>query len=226
MNIKAQIGAILVKLREKTNPYLGPIRRKALEKVGKENFTIISNNCRGGHLYRWYSIGYDSPTIGMYLFSEDYIKLIYNLKHYLNIEPKFVTYKESKYRGILEKRGGSNIKCPIGILDDIEIVFLHYRSPEEARDKWTRRKARIHWHNIFFKMSEQNECTLEHLCAFDRLPTEKKFVFTHKDYGLESQIIFKDFENDNYVLNDTTYFNRYINLTRWLLQSGNYKKYQ
>ncbi|MCA6056257.1 hypothetical protein KFX78_18935 [Bacteroides thetaiotaomicron] len=58
------------------------------------------------------------------------------------------------------------------------------------------------------------------------MPTNKKIVFTHKDYGLKSQIIFKEFENTDGVLDDTTHFRRYINLTRWLLQKGNYKKYQ
>ncbi len=47
-------------------------------------------------------------------------------------------------------------------------------------------------------MSEQNECKEEYLKAFDQLPTNKKIVFTHKDYGLKSQIIFKEFENNGW----------------------------
>ncbi|MCA6056256.1 DUF1919 domain-containing protein, partial [Bacteroides thetaiotaomicron] len=72
--------------------------------------------------------------------------------------PKFITFKESRYRKILEQRGGKNIICPIGVFDDIEVIFLHYKTSEEASEKWRRRKARIYWNNIFFKMSEQNEC--------------------------------------------------------------------
>ena len=217
---------IQLKIREKSNLILGPFRRKILEKAGKNKFTIISNNCWGGHVYRWFQIGYNSPTIGLYLFSGDYIKLIYNLKYYLSLDPLFITYRDSKYRKILEKRGGANVKCPIGVLDDIEIIFLHYKTPEEALSKWNRRKRRIFWDNLYFKMSEQNECTIEHLKAFDQLPTSNKFVFTHKDYGLVSQIVFKEFINDDYVLNDTTHFNRYISLLSWLLQDKNFKKHQ
>lgn len=223
MHILQQIH---IKIREATNPYLGPLRRKSLEKVGKEKFTIISNNCWGGHVYRWYSIEYNSPTIGLYFFSGDYIKFIYNLKHYINTEPKFITYKESRYKNILEERGGKNMHCPIAVLDDIEIIFLHYKTQQEAQKKWTRRKKRIEWDNLYFKMSEQNSCTIEHLQAFDQLPTTHKFVFTHKDYGLKSQIVFKDFEKFAYVKDDTTYFRRYINLTKWLLQRENYKRHQ
>ena len=99
------LQSIQIKFREETNPYLGPLRRKVLEKADKDKFTIISNNCWGGHLYRWYAIGYNSPTIGLYMFSKDYIKFIYNLKYYLSITPKFITFKESRYRKILEQRG-------------------------------------------------------------------------------------------------------------------------
>ena len=217
---------IYIKIREATNPYLGPLRRKPLEKADKEKFTIISNNCWAGHVYRWYSIGYGSPTIGLYLFSDDYIKFIYNLKHYMSIEPIFITYKESKYKKILEDRGGENILCPIGVFDDIEIIFLHYKTSQEALLKWNRRKKRIEWDNLYFKMSEQNGCTIEHLQAFDKLPATQKFVFTHKDYRLKSQIVFKDFIKSDYVGDDTTHFRRYINVTKWLLQSGNYKRHQ
>ena len=226
MKVKNIIDILQLKIREKTNPYFGPIRRIPLEKAGKENFTIISNNCWGGHLYRWYNKGYDSPTIGLYLFSDDYIKFIYNLSYYLEIQPRFISYKESRYKDILCKRGGKNVTCPIGVFDDIEVIFLHYNSNEEALNKWNRRKKRIHWDNLFFKMSEQNECSKDNLIAFDNLKTKKKIVFTHKDYGLASQIIFKEYLNDECVVNDTTHFNRYINLTRWLLQKEKYKRNQ
>ncbi len=226
MNINVYISVITIKIREKANLILGPFRRKRLNSAGKSNFTIISNNCWGGHVYRWFSCRYDTPTIGLYLFSEDYVKFIYNLKHYLSIEPRFITYRESKYKDILEKRAGSNIKCPIGVLDDIEVIFLHYSTAEEALAKWNRRKNRIHWDNIFFKMSEQNGCSEAYLKIFDQLPTSKKIVFTHKDYGLKSQIVFREYNNADEVIDDTTHFNRYIDLTCWLLQKDKFKKRQ
>jgi uncharacterized protein (DUF1919 family) len=39
-----------VKLREKLNPYLGPLRRRKLLD-GKIPFTVISNNCWGGGMF-------------------------------------------------------------------------------------------------------------------------------------------------------------------------------
>lgn len=192
------------------NPYIGPIRRRLLK---CEKFTIISNNCWGGHVYRYFNMEYLSPTIGLYFYAHDYIKFCQNLKHYINSELKFITYTESKYCDDLVAHG--NTTCPIGKLDDIEIVFLHYSNAEEALKKWNRRKERIIWNNLYFKMTEQNLCSPQDLKDFDSLPSSDKFVFTTRDYGLSSQVIFEDYYNQECVRNDTVYFRKYINLIRF-----------
>jgi len=164
--------SIRIKIREILNPIIGPIRRDVLVNKGAIlPFTIISNNCWGGHVYRFFAESYASPTIGMYFFTPDYIKLLNNLEYYFNLPLDFITYKESKYKNKLEEYGGDNLSCPIGKLDDIECIFLHYSTQQEAKDKWERRKKRINWDNLYVKMSEQNLCTEEHLKAFDLLPS-------------------------------------------------------
>lgn len=47
-------------------------------------------------------------------------------------------------------------KDGIGKLDDIEVVFLHYKSEEEAYQKWNRRKKRINYNNLIFKFNDMN----------------------------------------------------------------------
>lgn len=201
-----------VKFREKfLNPLLGRSRRCCLK---NDKFTIISNNCWGGHVYRFFNLPYDSPTVGLYFFSEDYVKFVYNLEYYINIAPSFISYKESKYRNVLEER--KEIKCPIGIFDDIEIVFLHYQTPEEVLEKWARRKKRIHWDNLIFKMTEQNLASLDLLCKFDNLPAKKKLLFTSADYGLKSQVIFGDWLGYGEVKNDTLHFRKYVDLVKFI----------
>lgn len=221
MNIQNYITRIDIKLREKLNPYLGPLRR-CLGGV-KTPFTIISNNCWGGHVYRYFNMPYDSPTIGLFFESTDYIKFISNLKHYINQELQFITLEESRNKDLLIRQNSD--KCPIGVLDDIEIYFLHYKTQEEAFEKWNRRKARIHWNNLYFKMTEQNGCTIEQIRQFDKLPYKDKFIFVHKNYGIPSQVLFKDFEDEEYVLNDTMRFRHYINLINWINHKP-FKKHQ
>ena len=84
-----------------------------------------------------------SPTIGLYFYAEDYVKFCSKLEYYLEQELKFIDASESSHTEDVKKK-----KCPIGKLDDIEIVFLHYKSEEEAFQKWERRKERINMKNI------------------------------------------------------------------------------
>lgn len=207
------VDRVRIRVREICNPIVAPLRRRFLH---NQNFTIISNNCWAGHVYRYYNICYNTPTVGLFFFSDDYIKFVYNLRHYLESELRFISIKESKYQNELINRG--HINCPIGRLDDIEVVFLHYKSSEEAFIKWNRRKQRVIWDNIYFKFSEQNLCSFENLLAFDSLMTDKKLVFVSEDYGLKSQIVFKEYIGEHSVPNDTLNFRKYVNLTRFLNQ--------
>lgn len=222
------INPIKIKIREKLNPYFAPYRiSKLCKAINKKNieFTIISNNCWAGHVYRYYGLPYSTPTIGLFFFSEDYIKFVYDLKKYLSLDFRFITYKESKYRIELEKYGGECLECPIGILGDIEVIFLHYKTQDEALEKWNRRKSRINWENIYYKMSEMNLCSYEYLAAFNNLPTSKKVVFTTRNYQLQSQVIFGESFMKKSISDDTTNFRKYIDLTAFI--SGKpFKKYQ
>ena len=70
------------------NIYLGKYRnRKLLDK----DITIISNNCWGGHVYRYLGIKYLSPTVGLYFFANDYVKFCEDLKYYISQELKFIS---------------------------------------------------------------------------------------------------------------------------------------
>lgn len=204
---------IRIKIREKMNPYFGPVRR-FLGGVNPD-FTIISNNCWAGHVYRYYNVPYKTPTIGLFFFADDYVKFCKNLKYYINLELRFLPIEESKHYDFIREKGLGII--PIGILDDVEIVFLHYKSEEEAYKKWERRKSRICWDNLFFKFSEQNQCTYKELEQFDMIDTKNKFVFVSKDYGLKSQVVFRDYLDLGEVPNDTTNFRKYINLSHFLM---------
>ncbi len=97
------------------------------------------------------------------------------MEYYFSLDLQFISHEQSKYCEDLKLR--NTPPCPIGVLDDIEIVFLHYHSEEEAYTKWNRRKERIDINNVIVKMSEQNHCTCEHLNAFDALPYKTKFVW-------------------------------------------------
>ena len=212
---------IRIKIRERLNPWFAQYRRALAGVSSGKSLTIISNNCWGGHVYRYFGLSYASPTIGLFFYADDYIRFLSNLKHYLALDLKFIPLDKSRYRDDLVSK--QILTCPIGVLDDVEIVFLHYHSEKEAAEKWNRRKDRMNPDDVIVKMSEQNHCTPDHLKAFDALPYERKFVFVHKDYGLDSQIVCKEFAKAGEVVNDTDEFKRHINLIA-LVRGGEFRK--
>ena len=194
---------------EVSNRTFADIRRN---KLNNTDFSIISNNCWGGHVYRRYGLLYSSPTIGMYFYSEEYIKLLRNLDRNLFLPFSVVNANESKYYQDLLRKGQKNVF--IGKLgNEIELVLLHYHSKEEAEEKWARRLARVNLNNLIVKMSEMNMCFEKHLLEFDEMNYRKKVLFVAKEREkIKSQIIVNRYIRENEISNDTLYYDRYINL--------------
>lgn len=145
----------------------------------KRHFTIISNNCWGGTIYKRFGLKYQTPFVGLFLFAPDYLKLLKNLDHYLGCELSFA--RRSKYEMELIKNGTLD-KYPIGLLDDIELHFIHYKSEYEAKQKWLRRLNRINWDSLYVEFSDRDLCTESLLEEFDKLPFEHKVCFTAKNH--------------------------------------------
>ncbi|MGM9904988.1 DUF1919 domain-containing protein [Lactobacillus sp.] len=138
-------------------------RREKFAAKRKQNlidtkFTIISNNCWGGMLYESYDLPKESPTVGLFIMADDYIKFLKDLKEYLDSELTFIDPKASKWYSqvSVDKRYGN---YPVGKLKDVEIFFLHYHSEEEVMAKWHRRIKRINWDRLLVKFNDLNGCT-------------------------------------------------------------------
>lgn len=199
------------KIIRKLYPVLAPYRRK---KINNTDFTIISNNCWGGICYEYFGLPKDSPTVGTYFFAKDYIKFISNLKYYLNTQIRIIKAEESKhYKSLKEK---NELDVPIGVLDDVEIVFLHYRDPELAVQKWNRRIKRVNYDNIIIKFSYMNECNDEIISRFRKITGVKKICFIGgKGENTDDIIYLKEYESPN-VIDDTFYWNRYIDIIKFI----------
>lgn len=175
-----------------------------------KDFTIISSNCIGAGIYQDLGVQYNTPTAGLFFFPPCYLKFVYNLDHYITQPLVFI--KESKY--IKE-----NVSYPIGLLGDVEIHFLHYKSEHEASDKWQRRIKRINFSNMYFIFTDQDSCTYDDLEKFDKLKYENKICFVSKDYpNLKSAIWVKDYTKDKSVgdLYTTKLYRKYLDVVSWL----------
>lgn len=205
------------KIRQQFRGYYSGID---IEIVKDKEFVLISNNCWGGSAYQWYKKPYNTPFVGLFIYGPCYLKLLKNFEQYMDHSLTFIS--KSKYPSI----GKS---YPIGMLKDIEIHFEHFKSEEEAREKWERRTARMHevtnLDRYFFKICDRELTTKSDLIEFHKLPFKNKISFSIKDYDeLKVCNHIKVLESDKKKacvpngkkLYELTYL--YYDLNKWLIE--------
>lgn len=148
------------------------INARERARLKNKDFSLISSNCNGAMISHDLGQQFRTQFVNLTLMSKDFVRYLGNLEYYNSIdEIRFLPE---------EDREGWN--CPVGVLKDLRIYFVHYHSDDEALQKWNERKKRMNPDNLFIIMSEQNGCSREDMLAFDALPFKNKVVFTHKPY--------------------------------------------
>lgn len=182
-NVKKVLKPFVQKLRNArtkwNNSRTTAARRKQLRST---DFTIISNNCWGGLVYQYFGLPYTSPTVGLFIMDDDYIKFLERLDYYLSQPLQFITMEQSRYCEKLASESTAKAYYPIARLDDIEIHFLHYHSEEEARTKWEYRKKRMDKDRLLVKMSQRSANNRTILDRFAKLPYKNKICFTEFEH--------------------------------------------
>ena len=152
-----------------------------LSEIVTPNTSIISSNCFAGRIMQDLGMQYNTPTLGLSFFADDYIEFLSNLKYYLT-EAKLEFLEQSRYPLANERREKWIHWYPIGLLGGkVEIQFLHYHTEKEAAEKWYRRAARVNLDNLIIIGMEQNLCTEDNIRASDKLVFERKLFFSSKD---------------------------------------------
>ena len=164
--------------------------------------TIISSNCNGEYMYYDMKLRFLSPTINLSFDMNDYVKLLENLRWYM--EQPITPYQDNRF------------DYPCGMLGDIEIRFNHYKTFEEAVAKWEERKQRINWDNLYIIAIDGDDCTEESLHRFDNLPYKHKVIFTHLPRpDIQSAFYLKGFE-DQPGVGVALYFKKQFLIRRYL----------
>ena len=148
-------------------------------RLKNKDFTIISNECTGAFMYRCLNMRLDSPTCDMTIGTYGFLHFCKHLKEYLSLPIEDPTEEDmKKYPGC---------KVPIGILrgenglPDVGLVFTHYKTLEEAREKWYRRRERVHYDNLFITVYWDPTAKEELLDEYEKLPYNKVIFTTLKD---------------------------------------------
>lgn len=199
------------------------IKRKLLY----PNFTIISNNCLGGCVYRYFGLPYSSPTVGLFFLAEDYLRFVSGLKFYMSEELVFIapdaTHRAGEVAGYVEMFG----RYPIGRIKDVDIHFLHYENEEEAYEKWNKRKDRMDWSRIIVKMSQQNLWSDEIAHKFDELPFPNKLFFETKKFyrNNTTEVLFRRDKGLPSTRDEGERYRQYINILKYINASKNTLEY-
>lgn len=161
--------ALLLKIRKTVSPLNRSKWDKTIrEKLDGIEFSIFSNNCLAGYFYHDAGREFTSPTINLSFDGPDFIRFLENPQHYLSMDPVFIDTGKT---------------FPVGLIGDIEINFVHYKTEQDALDAWNRRKERIVWDNIFIVATDHDGLYLpEMLERFDALPYKNKIMFTAQNY--------------------------------------------
>lgn len=137
--------------------------------------SIITNHCMGGIICHDLGIRFNSPTVNLKILPSDFIRFVENLEDYLSKE-------------IVEIEDNS-VSYPVGMLGDVKVWFVHYKTFEQGVNAWNRRKERINWDNIRVMLTVREECSDEILSRFEKLPY-KKVVFANEKHPEFPSVIF------------------------------------
>jgi uncharacterized protein (DUF1919 family) len=191
--------------------------RRLRRSVRTRNFSVISCNCWGAEIYRDLKIPYQTPFVGLYLRSACFVGFLENFEAAIRAPLEFVP--ESRYLG--------KVSYPVGlVLGAYEIQFVHYASPEEAREKWNRRRDRLVRERddcffMFYEMfDETGRSSPGDMQRFQRLPFRNKVLFAARPLPEVPGVVVVPARDGGAVLEDGPVLyrrcQRYFDLAAWL----------
>jgi len=155
------------------------------------NFTIVSNNCWGAHVYRVLARPYRTPFVGLFIPPEDYLQMIPEVRSLVHANITFIP--SSRHQLVESFRAERRVNYPIGLLDGrIEVHFMHYQSPREALAKWQRRTERATWdsNSLFFKFCDHDGASPEQIWSFDKMFELSRICFTGRKHEGRSRTVY------------------------------------
>ncbi len=96
-------------------------KNRKIRRLKNNNPTIISSNCNGGMILHDLGLKFNTPTINLLFEASDYIKFVSDLDRYLSED-------------LVEAE--SDKPYPVGLIGDVRVYLMHYKSFNEAKDKW------------------------------------------------------------------------------------------
>ena len=112
---------------------------------------------------------------------------------------------------------------PVILLENVQVIGIHYHDHGELIQKWNERRTRIVWQNIIILSNNRFVSTKEELERFSKLPYPK-ILFTGEkpsyDFERYSPALLKRKDLTAYCdLFGRRYFEKYLNCVQFLNES-------
>ena len=144
-----------------------------------KEFTLISSNCTGGIIYHELGIRFTSPFINLQMDSSEFIHMMLNLKEYMGKELEFFHHEQ--------------YNCPTARLGGGTVIFTHYNTEQQAKQKWDERRQRINYDNLYV-MTNDRGVSEEDILNFEKIQCKNKVIFTSKQRNTPHALFLKDFQ--------------------------------
>ena len=132
-------------------------------------------------------IQYTSPTMWIQILSEEYPRFCKNLKYYMDCDVKEYREFSDKHRKQIVNLVGMMPDFPCGIIDDVVILFRHYNSFEQAKEKWDKRKQRIDYEHLICMFVVESDKYINEAIEFGKLNLKNSVLFT-RDFEVDVPI--------------------------------------
>ena len=103
--------------------------------------SIICNNCWGGIAAHTLGIECCSPTKNLYFDPQEFLVFLGDLEYYLSLDPVMAGWRDALTRYDVSR-------FPILKVGDIKLYCNHDTDPDEAIEKWQRRKKKVDLKNM------------------------------------------------------------------------------
>lgn len=169
MSVKDKIKTVL-----SNNPAARARRENMRGRLENRDFSFLVPNCLGGILLHDLGLRFLSPTVNLMLTQDEFLSFVLNLDAYLSEQLSFLERPEGECpRATLSPSG----------LPQILIHFTHYKTEQEASEKWYERAQRINRDNLFILIEERDGIGRQELEAFGTLKARGIVAFTCNEYA-------------------------------------------
>ncbi|MCC9603301.1 DUF1919 domain-containing protein [Stieleria sp. JC731] len=185
-------------------------RREALahyysRKLLPDSFSIISDDCWGGQIYRQLKLPYTTPTVGLFVEPSGYLDFV-----------EAILAKRTETLTFID----SDEAYPVATFAGIPLHFMHYHSEDEARDKFSRRISRIDWNHLLVKIDfGKDGYTESDTERWNQLRLEHAVALYSPTVRVPSSGIYNGVLIEDWIIDGASMFNqsrRYFDVFQWI----------